>query len=430
MKIIMLTWEYPPRVIGGLAHHVAELSRALVREGNQVEVITASGEDLPEQEVREGVRVHRVKPYHGEPLNFFSWMQQLNLAMMEKGSVLCRRENFDLVHAHDWLVAYAGRGLKHVYHLPLMATIHATEYGRNGGLHNREQYYVSEVEWWLTFEAWKVICCSRFMREELEQVFSLPSDKVEVIVNGIRPAAFQVREKDRAFRERYAAPDEKLIFFIGRLVREKGVQVLLEALPDIRKQVPGVRLVVAGKGPCEQEFHHLAACLGLEGTVHFVGYIDEESRNQLYALSDLAVFPSLYEPFGLVALEAMATGAPVVVGNCGGFMETVEHGVNGLRAECGDAEDLSRQICRILLDPPYGERLSRQALKDSREKFSWEAVARKTAGVYKAILGSPEAKKWRNETEDPALPEQKIRVGAAPDSPPGRYASYGELSRR
>lgn len=429
MRIMMLSWEYPPQVIGGLAHHVAELSRALAREGNQVEVITALGEGLPELEVSEGVTVHRVKPYHGQPLNFFSWMQQLNFAMLEKGAAICRQERFDLVHAHDWLVAYAGRGLKHIYHLPLMATIHATEYGRNNGLHNREQFYISEVEWWLTYEAWKVICCSQFMREELEQIFSLPGDKIEVIVNGIRPAAFQVEAVDKAFRERYAAPGEKLIFFIGRLVREKGVQVLLEALPAIREQVPGARLVVAGRGPYEQELYHLTSRLGLEGAVHFTGYIDEQTRNQLYAGADVAVFPSLYEPFGLVALEAMATGAPVVVGNCGGFMETVEHGVNGLRAECSQADDLSRQVCRILLNPEYGRQLSRRALTDIREKFSWEAVARKTEQAYQAVVFSPEARRWRAEPDRPGPPEQVVPA-ASVETPPGRYTSYAELARR
>ncbi len=427
MKIIMLSWEYPPRVIGGLAHHVAELSRDLAREGNRVEVITALGEGLKEYEIDEGVIVHRVKPYHGQPLNFFSWMQQLNFAMMEKGAALCRREEYDLVHAHDWLAAYAGRGVKHIFRLPLIATIHATEYGRNNGLHNREQSYISEVEWWLTYESWKVICCSRSMKEELELIFDLPPDKIEVIVNGIRPAAFQAETKDESFREGYAAPGEKLIFFIGRLVREKGVQVLLEALPLIRKQVPGARLAVAGQGPFEQELYQLTSRLGLEGTVRFTGFIDEQTRNRLYAAADVAVFPSLYEPFGLVALEAMVTGVPVVVGNCGGFMETVEHGVNGLRAECGRADDLSRQVCRILLNPEYGQQLSRRALTDVCDKFSWEAVARKTEEVYQTVVFSPEAQKWRTDQDSREAPEQD--TAEAPVTvriPPGRYASHAK----
>ncbi|NMA92955.1 MAG: glycosyltransferase family 4 protein [Firmicutes bacterium] len=424
MKILMLTWEYPPRVIGGLAHHVAELSRALVREGNRVEVITAWGEGLPESEVGEGVTIHRVKPYHGEPLNFLSWVQQLNFALLEKGAALCRRGEFDLIHAHDWLVAYAGKGLKHIYRRPLIATIHATEYGRNNGLHNREQGYISGIEWWLTYEAWRVICCSQFMREELEQIFSLPGDKIEVIVNGIRPSAFRVEKKDPAFRGRYAAAEEKLLFFIGRLVREKGVQFLLEALPTIREQVPGTRLVVAGRGPYEEELYRLASHLGLEEAVTFTGYIDEESRNQLYAGADVAVFPSLYEPFGLVALEAMATGVPVVVGNCGGFMETVEHGVNGLRVEPGRADDLSRQVSRILLDPEYGARLSARAMNDIEGRYSWEAVGRKTEQVYQEVVFSAAAKKWRGGAEHPPGPPREATPVGPVGDPPGRYTSF------
>ena len=144
MRILMLTWEYPPRVVGGIAHVVSELSRAL--EGCEIDVITTLEENLPESEVRDGVNIHRVAPYHGRPLNFFAWVHQLNLAMLERGVRLCNGKRYDLVHAHDWLVAYAGRGLKHSFQIPLVASVHATEFGRNNGLHNDEQRYIGEVE--------------------------------------------------------------------------------------------------------------------------------------------------------------------------------------------------------------------------------------------------------------------------------------------
>lgn len=426
MRILILSWEYPPRVIGGLAHHVSELVRALAEEGNIVDVITAAEGRPPATEKSDRVTVHRVVPYHGNPLNFFAWVQQLNLAMLEKGAKICRQEEFDLVHAHDWLVAYAGRGLKHIYHLPLVATIHATEHGRNSGLHNQEQRYIAEVEWWLTYEAWKVICCSDYMREEVEELFALPADKIEVIRNGIRPAAFQVDAPDPRVRQRYAAPGEKMIFFIGRLVREKGVQILLEAMPAIYEQVPGVRLVIAGSGPFKDELQKQAGRLGIAGMVNFAGYIDDDTRNQLYANADIAVFPSLYEPFGLVALEAMATGAPLVVGNCGGFAETVEHQVNGLRAGCGDAADLASQICRILLDPAYGQTLARRALQEVEERYSWSALARQTEEVYQKIVFSKEARHWRRQLDRREQPEEAQQPALTTATGlPSRYSSAG-----
>jgi glycosyltransferase involved in cell wall biosynthesis len=431
MRILMLSWEYPPRVVGGLAHVVCEVSRALVQEGNHVEVITVHDENLPAEESAEGITVHRVAPYHGRPLNFFAWVHQLNLAMLEKGVILCRQADFDLVHAHDWLVAYAGRALKHIFHLPLIASIHATEFGRSGGLHNDEQRYIGDVEWWLTYEAWRVICNSRYMRDEVESVFNLPPDKVEIIPNGIRPAAFRVAAPDPAVRKRFAGPGQKIIFFIGRLVREKGVQVLLEALPMIRDRHPAVRAVVAGRGPYEAELHRAALSLGVDRFVTFTGYIDEATRNQLYAHAAVAVFPSLYEPFGLVALEAMATGTPVVVGNTGGFAETVQHGVNGIRAEAGSAADLARQVSALLDDPQLARRLSRQALRDVEERYAWSALARRYEALYQKIVFSTEAKQWRRQlgrprpaaAEEGAAKEAVVKE-AAPvpaGSPPPRY---------
>ncbi len=428
MRILMLSWEYPPRVVGGMAHVVAELSRALAQEGNEVDVITALDENLPEMEVMDKVNVHRVAPYHGRPLNFFAWVHQLNLAMLEKGVSLNNHRPFDLIHVHDWLAAYPGRGLKYIYHMPLLATIHATEFGRSSGLHTDEQRYINEVEWWLTYEAWKVTCCSRFMREEVQTVFNLPADKIEIIANGIRPAAFRAETPDPAVRQRFAEPEEKIVFFIGRLVREKGVQTLLEALPMIRDRFPAVRLVVAGQGPYQEELNRLALQLGVDHQVTFTGFIDEETRNQLYAHADVAAFPSLYEPFGLVALEAMATGTPVVVGDTGGFAETVQDGVNGIRAESGNAGDLAQKIIGILENGDLAVRLSRQGFKDVEEKFAWPAIARQYESLYQKIVFSPAAKKWRREIgraeTAPARDERFAEdQNAAPvPSPPPRYS--------
>ena len=227
-------------------------------------------------------------------------------------------------------------------------------------------------------------------------------------------------------RQRFAAPEEKIIFFIGRLVREKGEQTLLEALPMIRDRIPGVRLIVAGSGPYEEELHRLAVQLGVDRQVTFTGYINEATRNQLYAHAAVAAFPSLYEPFGLVALEAMATGTPVVVGDCGGFAETVADGVNGLRAQPGNAGDLAAKIITLLENRDLAARLSRQGLRDVEERFAWPAIARQYEAVYQKIVFSPEARKWRREAtgaraaSSPAGAAAREKVWAAA-SPPSRY---------
>ncbi len=402
MRVLMLSWEYPPHCVGGLAQHVYELSAALAEEGVEVAVITAAESDaLPASETVRGVEAHRVRPYHGASLNFITWALQLNLAMLEKGIVLLREKEFDIVHAHDWLSAYAARGLKHAYHLPLVATIHATEYGRNHGLHTDEQRFISDIEWWLTYEAWRVICCSQYMREELQHVFHTPEDKIKVLPNGILPKAYQVSEPDRGLRRRFAADDEQIVFFVGRLVQEKGVQVLLEAVPLIIEQFPRTKFIIAGRGPYEEELHSHCDRLGLRERVNFTGYIDDRTRNHLYHFAACAVFPSLYEPFGTVALEGMAARTPVVVSDTGGLSEIVNHNENGLKAYCGNARSLADQIRRLLSDQKLARRLGEAGYQTVLENYSWQGIARNTALEYKRILSSPQAYQWRNSAAAP-----------------------------
>ncbi len=400
MKVLMLSWEFPPFNVGGISQHVYELSRALVEDGVEVDVVTNASSPPYEEEV-DGIKVHRVLAYHGHPVNFISWVHQFNFAMMERAaSLINSEENFDLIHAHDWLTAYAARGLKHIFHLPMVATIHATEYGRNGGLFTEEQRYIGEIEWWLTYEAWKVICCSRFMEEEIKGVFNLPEDKVQIIPNGIRPRAFQVDEIDYRVKERFVPNQEKIIFFIGRLVKEKGVQDLLRSFPLVREQFPGARFVIAGSGLYEEELRRISTAMGIEDYVHFVGYIDNHTRNQLYQLSSVAVFPSHYEPFGLVALEAMASETPVIVGDVGGFQEIVKHGSNGLRVVPDNPEHLAEQINYLLDTPEVSRKLVENASRDIREKYSWSGVARTTSSTYSEIISSPELVEWRRQVLD------------------------------
>ncbi len=387
MKVLMLSWEYPPRAVGGLARHVYELTRSLVKKGVEVDLLTAREEALPYEEKIEGVRVFRVDPYHGDPGGFTAWVMRLNLALLEKGASLAAREQYDLVHAHDWLVAYSARGLKHAFNMPLLATIHATEHGRNHGLHNDLQRYISDVEWWLTFEAWKVICCSRYMEKELIDVFQLPRDKIRIIYNGIDLEAFEPAPGTEKKRQQFAAQEEKIIFFVGRLVREKGVDTLLDAAAILQSQNIPLKFIIAGKGPEGDYLRHKAVELGLQERVAFTGYISDEERNLIYHLADAAVFPSLYEPFGIVALEAMAAKTPVLVSDVGGFDEIVEHDVDGLKFYAGDASSLATQLLRLFQEKDLAGKLVRNGYKKARS-FSWEEIAAQTIGVYREIISS------------------------------------------
>lgn len=393
----MFSWEFPPKSVGGLAQHVHDLSIALAEEGHEVHIITCGGQGLPAFDNVRGVQVHRVTPYSLSAPDFKTWILHLNLAMLEYTITLLNHLNgeIDLVHCHDWLTAYAARAVKHSCNVPLVATIHATEAGRNHGLHNDEQRYISDVEWWLTYEAWRVIVCSRYMEDEIRRVFQLPKDKLQVIPNGVDPAKFTVRNLEAGFRNNYAHAEEKIVFFVGRLVQEKGVQVLLEAVPKILHYHPKTKIVVAGKGPNEHYLRTRTRELGIEHSVYFTGYIDDETRNKLYRCADVAVFPSLYEPFGIVALEGMAARTPVVVSDTGGLSEIIDHEVNGLKTYTGSANSLADNVLRVLCDDDFAGRLKAKAFQDVLEVYNWTRIAEKTVGLYEEVLALHRNSNWQ-----------------------------------
>ncbi|MFZ5817860.1 MAG: glycosyltransferase family 4 protein [Bacillota bacterium] len=411
--VIMLTWEYPPHLVGGLARHVFALSRELARQGTTVHVLTRSAPGLPAQSAEEGVTVHRVAPIFQEPPDFKLWACHLNFALLEAGVNLLRRlEEPVLLHAHDWLVAHAARSLKHLFRAPLVATIHATEHGRNRGIHDPGQQYINDVEWWLTYEAWRVIVCSESMRHEVKHLFGLADDKVAVIPNGIElPAAGAGVPVPP--RTHFAQPGERLLFHLGRLVPEKGAGVLLEAVPHLVRR-HNLRVVIAGSGPYRHELERRAAELGIAGRVYFAGYVPDHVARALYSYADVAVVPSLYEPFGIVALEAMAAGAPLVASDVGGLADIVQHGVNGLKALPGHVASLAEQVDRLLSDRPLADRLAKEALRQVRERYSWEGVARSTLDFYRGVHESCAQSDW-------CAPHPAIAALPQPGELPGRY---------
>jgi glycogen(starch) synthase len=395
MKILMISWEFPPRSVGGIARHVQDLSEALVRAGHAVTVLTADAPESPEFENVNGVKVWR--SYAGTPQarDFLTWVMQLNFAMLQRAFQLwASGERYEIIHVHDWLGAYTGKVLKHAWHLPLLSTIHATEWGRNNGLHNDLQRYISDVEWWLAYESWQVICCSQYMRSELMQVFQIPGDKLSVIPNGVYPEAFRSGPAPEELRWRFAAPDEKVIFHVGRLVREKGLDVLIDALPHVLAQRSNTKLIIAGKGPHAEALANHAREAGIENRIYFTGYIDDATRNGLYRLADVAVFPSLYEPFGIVALEAMAAGTPVIVSDCGGISEVVEHRVTGLKFATGNPKSLAEQILYALDHPEEMEQIRMNAQETVMSDYNWDDIAKTTLQTYGLILDEAAENNW------------------------------------
>ncbi|MHB8171941.1 MAG: glycosyltransferase family 4 protein [Thermincolia bacterium] len=419
MRILMYSWEYPPKSVGGLAQHVYDLSQALVKQKAEIHLITCGDPALPVEEEVEGMQVHRVNPYSLRAPDFRTWVLHLNMAMLERTMALvnglAQGGTFDLVHSHDWLTAHVARAVKHALNLPLVATIHATEFGRNYGLHNDEQRYISDVEWWLTYEAWRVIVCSHYMEEELKRVFQLPRDKMKIIPNGVKPENFAVGRGRGSIKNNYAHFDEKVVFFVGRLVHEKGVQVLLEAIPKVIHYRPKTKFVIAGKGPNQDYLKNKAREKGIAHHIYFTGYIDDEIRNDLYRCADVAVIPSLYEPFGIVALEAMAAKTPVVVSGTGGLSEIIQHQVNGLKAYTGSANSLADNILHILCDPSFGRKIRDRAYEDVEKIYNWDKIAKDTLKVYRDVLVQHQAS-HRSEQFWATMPAATGGAAAQPEN--------------
>jgi glycogen(starch) synthase len=387
MRIIMLTWEYPPRIVGGISRVVHDLSDKLGEQGNEVHVVTYWEPGAKEIEQQGKVIVHRVHTYDIATDNFIQWVLQLNFALIECCIKLINQTGkFDIIHSHDWIVAFAARALKHAYNMPLVSTIHATEWGRNGGIHNSIQNYINGVEWWLTFESWKVIVNSNHMKNEVIKIFNLPEDKIHIIPNGININKFKGIERDQIFRRRYAADNEKIVFFVGRLVNEKGVHVLVEAIPKIIHYYNDVKFIITGKGPQLEYLKKRVKELNIAHKVYFTGYVSEEHLKKLYKCADIAVFPSLYEPFGIVALEGMLADIPVVVSDIGGLGEIVNHKVDGMKAYVGNSNSLADCILELLFSSEKAINIRRKALSKVHEKYNWDIIAQQTVGIYRQIV--------------------------------------------
>lgn len=377
----MFSWEYPPHMVGGLGQHVYDLTRFLARENITTHIVSPAVKDYPTYQLIDGVHIHRVGSPAKEADHFKTWIFSFNSEAIRKAVQLNSEiGGFDVIHAHDWLVAYAGRSVSKIFNIPLVSTIHATEHGRNLGLHNRMQLEINEIEKNLSIEADQIICCSDYMEEEIMTLFEVEKSKITIIPNGVDPELF-IDLPDKSIFD--ISSTDKVVFFIGRLVPEKGVWQLINAFPKVLSEVPEAKLYIGGKGPQEEELIKLVEDLGIGEQVCFTGFIREKERNYVYNRAKVAVFPSFYEPFGIVALEAMATDTPVIVGNVGGLAEIVDHNNTGLKINPAIKADLANAIIKILTNGELAKRLQKNASEVVENVYSWDVIAQNTAKVYK-----------------------------------------------
>lgn len=401
MRILMFSWEFPPHIVGGLGRHVAELAPEL---GGQVmaagplriDIVTPrSAGGLDRELLSEFVTVHRVDTPPLDPQDNFNSVVSSNFLLAEHAGFLGDAEPYDLIHVHDWLVAKAGLTLKHRWKIPLITTIHATERGRHRGFTPGEaSHQIDRMEWLSCFESWRVIACSQFMSHELQEYFDLPADKISVIPNGVNVASSAgcSEEEIAALRRLHAPNDEFLLLYVGRVVHEKGLQVLIRAMPRIVADHPQTRLLVAGKNG--SSLFPLAYELNVEQSVTFLDYVTDHERDCLYRVADAAVFPSLYEPFGIVALEAMAAGCNVIASSVGGLGEVVRHLNNGITVIPDNAMSIVWAVGQLRADPTAATRRRASGLREIESVYNWRRVAEQTAAVYETVVAERQQTDW------------------------------------
>ncbi|MFD4183863.1 glycosyltransferase family 4 protein [Rhodococcus sp. NPDC058514] len=390
MKVLMVSWEYPPVVVGGLGRHVHHLATEMVEAGHEVVVLSRrpTGTDASTHptitHISEGVLVVAVAedPAHfvfGEDM--LAWTLAMGHAMVRAGVALGKPglgEGWqpDVVHAHDWLVAHPAIALAEYFDVPLVSTLHATEAGRHSGwISGTINRQVHSVEWWLANESDAIITCSASMEDEVTELYGPQLPPITVIRNGIDVTTWN-------YRQRAPRSGPPRLLFVGRLEYEKGVQDIIAALPRIRRSHPGTTLAVAGEGTQFEWLQQEARTNRVLRSVTFLGNLDHvELLGWLHA-ADAIVLPSRYEPFGIIALEAAAAGTPLVTSTAGGLGEAVVDGVTGMSFLPGDVEGLTSAVREVLDDPVAAQRRADAARERLTADFDWNRVAVDTAQVY------------------------------------------------
>ena len=410
----VLVYEYPPKIVGGLGTYAAEITRKFVLMDHDVTVFTMNDDEgaLPTREIWRGIEIHR--PLHidisdslpdvlaedikkwGRGIQLFSKILVYNyLSASKLVNELIRKENFkyDIVIAHDWLSAISGITIKKEVKLPFAFHVHSTEKGRTLG---NGSDVVSNIELHGAVAADLIVTVSYAMKDELIKL-GFPKEKIQVCYNGVDPQKYNpetVNTEDvRKIRESYGIQeDELMILFLGRLVGVKGVDKLIMAMPHVLQKYPKAKLVVVGVGELQEYLVNLVNILRLPNSVKLnFNFIPEKERILHYAACDIAVFPSLYEPFGIVALEAMSMERPVVVGAAGvsGMREIViccGEDQCGFHIDPNNPSDIAWGINSALESPEKRKWLGKNGRQRVLEEFTWDKIAEKTIELYQQII--------------------------------------------
>jgi len=391
MRVLHLSSEYPPQRVYGLGRFVRDLAGAATALGDEVHVLTNSLGGADQDILADGVHVHRIDfPNPPKPPDSPTQVMQFNMLALQRFTRIAERIGpIDVVNAHDWLMGVAGRAVRRLHGAPLVATIHDTVVGKTAGDLTNPQRYEAGLERLTCRWADRVICCSEYVRCELTTQYDVPADRVCVIPCAVDAGSFAPPDPGSLplFKSAVVKDGERLVVYVGRLDPEKGVAVLIDAAARVLGVTDDVRFIVAGTGTKAGALAQRVRTRRLQSKMRLMGYVSGPALAYLYHAADVLVCPSLYEPFGMVALEGMVCGAPVIVSDTGGLAEIVQDGVTGLVTPPGDARPLAEAICRMLFDDALRRALGDAGRQRAREVYTWPNVARQTKALYDEAIG-------------------------------------------
>jgi glycosyltransferase involved in cell wall biosynthesis len=387
MRVCLVNALFHP-FSGGIEKHMYELSRELVRLGVDVTVVTGRINDLPKREDMDGVDVRRVPckavrvPLLYPPPLVLSPLFYFHLGRLDE------ELNFDLIHLHnrffiDFNLASAYARIKNK---PFVMTAHNPRpkhvASAAGALGVAYDWLIGR---WPFILADRVIAVSEWTKQDIAK-YGVDRSKIETIHNGINVESYRPRAGGSA-REKYGVRGNMLLF-VGRMVPQKGVSYLLEAMPRVLRRHPGTKLVLVGRGSLCDGLRRHAAKLGLDGSAVFSGFVDEDELKDAYGACDLFVLPSTVEPFGIVVAEAMASGKPVVCTDSGGVREIVDDGASGFVVPPRSPEALADKINALLSDARLRADMGLKGREAAERRFDWKLIARRTKHLYEDVLSS------------------------------------------
>jgi glycosyltransferase involved in cell wall biosynthesis len=387
-SVAVISSEYPPNICGGLGVHVAKITASL-RERMKCKIfVPHRGNYAP---LHPDIQINEIEvpPHSASELEF--WLRFCYATVL---SVRSSRFAAEIIHCHDWMTILAGLKLREIFGLPLVFNVHLPE-------HIGSRLHLENIG---LIAADVVIVNSAKVREELLER-GLPIRRIQVIPNGVDASEFCLSSE--------WPNDDGYILFVGRLVAQKGVDLLLQAFSVILRRWPQSHLIILGDGDLELYFKRMVRYLGIGHRVRFVSWQTGPALVRFFQGSQAVVVPSYYEPFGMVALEAMACGRPVIVSEVGGLSEIVEDGIQGYFIPPGDYLELARRLSSLISSPRQRQEMGASA-RTRALTYNWETSASQTLNLYNCIISQPLATNQRRALERVAQPLINEVDGLAP----------------